>query len=353
MNLIKVIFFIFVYINCLSFARCEDTPLDPVYDAIKKYDELIKLSLPNSTPSPSPQNKGLSGLLPNLDDILFLNWKINEPEFIWRNGDPIPDFAKSLEPFLNELGLEEILGQSFIKEGHKAEVFIYKFKDFTGAYSAFTILKKGEKSKLKIGKRSTEAEGLINFWKGNYFVDVHSLSPGDSISKEFVVLSSQDIAKNITTDKTLPAVSLQLPSLHKIQGSERYCTGLICAMQFLPQVLGLDYSKFNINQSAGIVSARYKVLDSPKGKNEEYLILARYLNKEIASSVFITIKNSFDEQFKMNKDYDIDFDQVNSTYKLKNKNEDYIVVKQKGILLKIAFGKTSLANLEKLIDLVP
>jgi hypothetical protein len=365
MSLIRLILSLSILIctSYFSIGKCQEAP-PTEYDAVKKYDELLKATpsseIPTSTPvstaTPLPinnTNTELFKLLPNLTDVLYQNWKISEPSVSWMVGDVIPEASKIIEPYLNEIGLEEVIAQVYEKDGHKAKVFIYRFKNSTGAYSAFTVLKKGNKSKLKVGKSATEADTLINFWKGNYFVDINTLSLNDAIAKEFVVLSSQDISKNIQSDKMPPVVAIQLPSLNRIQGSEKYCIGIVCAMQFLPQILDIDYSNFNINESGGIASARYKISENPKEKKEETLILIRYVTKEIAESIFLQLKNSFEEKSKNNKDIVLDFDESDSTLKIKYKKEEYMVIKQKGNLLGISSGTSNLKSSEKTLSLIP
>ncbi len=343
----------------------EIVPIKPTLpesiDAIKKYDELINPSNTQKSPesalqtSPTPESTPTSEIykfLPNLNDVLLQGW-ISESSILWMNGEPYPDFISIPQQIANDLFLNEVIKQVYVKDNHKTGVLIYRFKDFTGAYSAYTLFHKGEKAKLKIGRNASEAENLINFWKGNYFVDLHTAVLGDVEAKKFVTLASQDISKNIISEQIPPVVAVQLPALNRIKDSEKYCFTTLCAIEFLPKIEGIDYFNLNIPESGGIISARYKVTDNPKEKDEAILLLTRYIEKETSKSVFNSIKSLFEEKAKADKNLEVKFDQDESKIVLKNKKTFFLSVKQKGNLLGISFSENSKKNSEKILELIP
>lgn len=386
MNLKRTIYIsilIFLISNIFSFAKCQteqtipsqpepvklpdlilpptlnppQETTSPVIDPIKKYDDLIAPASPSSSETPTPQPtvenipvSDLFSLLPSLNDVLYQNWKLSE-SFIWMSGEPIPDFITLPEHVLNEIGLEEVLKQVYEKDNHKAAILVYKFKSFTGAYSAYTILHRGNKSKLKVGRNATEVESLINFWKGNYYLDIHGATLNDSEAKQFVVLSSQDVSKNIKSEQMPPVVALQLPALNRIQGSEKYCFSIECAKEYLTVIEELDYSVFNIEQSGGIITAKYKLTNDVKDKDEIALLFTRYTEKDMAALVFDSLKAYFQEKAKQNKDLTID--ENNSQIKIKYKKNGSISIKQKGNLLGISQSLNDKKSSEKVLDLIP
>lgn len=315
-------------------------------DSIKKYEEIIA---PTPVLSPTPQEQlpenisssSLSWLLPNLSDVLYQGWMLSE-SFTWKSGEAIPDYITIPEQVLNEIGLEEVLKQVYEKENHKAAILIYKFSSFTGAYSAYTILHRGNKSKLKVGRNATEAETLINFWKGNYYVDIHTAALNDAEARQLVTLASQDVSKNIKSEQMPPVVALQLPALNRIQGSEKYCFNLTCANQYLPKIDDIDYSVFNIERSGGVISAKYDLAT---------LIFTRYTEKDGASSVFDILKAHFKEKAKENKE--INIDESDSQIKIKSKKNGSISIKQKGNLLGVSQSLDDKKSSDKVLELIP
>ena len=361
-----VFFFIFLASCFLSQVNCQT-------DATKRYDELINAlpSLPVETPtpvsSPTPQvtpdplaplfmptpvientqaelNKNnLSKFLPVLNEQLYKGWNAL-PESLFPINIP--------EEIISELGLKNVLKQTYTKADSKVDVIIYEFNDFTGAYSAYTILHKGSNTKLKVGKNASEAENLINFWKGNYYVDVNSSSNINEEISQFIKIASQEISENIKIEQLPPIVAIQLPALNRTQGTEKYCLGPFCCMTFLSQELSeLNFDLLNLSKSGGVITAQYQVPEYPKDQIK--LVLIRYIKKETALQTFNVFKEKYQNKKAENKDMDIDFDSVESLLKIKNKKDDYTLLKQKGNLLGIVFGVTNKKSGEKVLDLVP
>ncbi len=361
MDLIKFIFscfLLFAFCFC-PFALCKEN------DPAKKYEDLIKpqdttkTQEPATTPQVQPVieqkqeeiKDELVLFLPKLDPALYNGWNISSEPFIWTQGNTYPDFLQENQGLFSELNLEKILKQTYTKENHTVEVLIYKFKDFTGAYSAYTVLHGGATTKLKVGRNASESEKLVNFWKGNYFVDIHTNLDNDSIAKEFIILASQDISKNLQTEQMPPVVVIQLPSLNKVQGSEKYCLGTFCAKKYFTDI-AIDFALFNLPESGGIISTQYQTDDS-KDKERISLILTRYSTKEIAQAVFASLKEHFEGQKLTNKEMEIDFDIDNSILKIKNQKNNYTMLKQKGNLLAVAYNIINKKNGEQVLALIP
>lgn len=325
---------------------------------VQRYDELIKERAERTSeekqniPTASPQNNKktaviekdeLTLLLPKLDNVLYQNWMLA--------GESEISIAETNE-IINECGFEKKLKQAYKKEDHIVEVIIYKFKDFTGAYSIYTALHSGASTKLKVGKNASESEKLVNFWKGNYFVDIHTTADNDSIGKEFVILASQDISKNIQSDQLPPVVAIQLPALNRVQGSEKYCLSTLCCKEYISKdIPKFDCDNFKLQESGGIIKAGYQLSDDKKERI--ILVLTRYTSKENAQSVFNTLKEDFENKKKENKEMDIDVDINDSIVKIKNKKNDYTMLKQEGNLLAIAYFITSKKAGEQILGLVP
>lgn len=361
MNLIKskVLLSYFLLLASCSFSHVLCQEIDP----IKKYDELIKPqeTTPTQEPIVNPETKPAAEviteekldeiitLLPKLDPTLYSGWNISGKPEIWTEGNPVPPYFGDNQELFTELKLEKILKQTYVKENHTVDVLIYKFKDFTGAYSTYTVLHGGATTKLKVGRNASESEKLVNFWKGIYFIDIHTSSDNDSEAKEFIILASQDISKNIQIEQVPPVVAIQLPALNRIQGTERYCTGNICCNKFLNNII--DFNLLNLPESGGIISAQYQTDDSDKERIS--LILARYTTRENAQTVFSALKGYFENKKTSAKDMEIDFDVDNSVLKIKNKKNNYTMLKQKGNLVGIAYDITDKKSGEQVLALIP
>ena len=346
----------------------------------QRYEELLKKSIPESNvvtdqiPKVTEQEEQnqkevqntetkkdeLEQLLPKLENELYKGWSTVGTSALWQPGSDTPITVSASQELLNELGIEKILKQSYTKENHNVEVVIYKFKDFAQAFSAYTVLHGGNNSKLKIGKNTSESEKLINFWRSNYFVDLHADNNEDMVVKGFIVLFSQDISKNILTEQLPPVVAIQMPTLHRIQGSEKYCTGILCCNEFiLKGNPDINCDLLGLQNSGGTIFAQYNLDETQDDKkpipDEEKIsvILTRYTKTENASSVFNALKQHFEEKQKSNKEIDLDFDPDDSTMRIKYSKNNYTMLKQKGNLLGIAYNLTDKKSGEQIIGLIP
>ena len=390
---IKIFFFYlllivsFFYLN----ANCQTDTLNHG----KSYDELLNKqpSTPTPAPTATPENPAIENpsdkqidnnektqtesteikkveslekdelvlLLPSLDNELYKGWSKQGDAKLWQAGSNLPLTVSVSQNLLTELEVKKILTQSFIKEGLNIEVVIYEFKDFTQTYSAYTTLHKGTTSKLKVGRNTSESKNLINFWKGNHFVDIHNTSDKPDITaKEFVVLFSQDLGKNILIEQLPPVVVIQLPSLYRVQDSEKYCTGLVCCEEFLLKGdPNISCNFLNLQNSGGSVLAQYQLSEikenkkAPSDEEKISLILTRYTSTEDAESVFNTLKDNFEKKQKENKDIDINFDPEDSALKVQLAKNNYTMLKQRGNLVGIAYNLTNKKSGEQVLGLIP
>lgn len=328
-------------------------------DAVKKYEEIIDLNnidqitglLEKERLKPKDE---ILLLLPKLEDPLYKGWAALGEPVIWVVGDEPPNFVSFDAGLLQDFNVEKILKQSYVKDSHGVDILIYKFKDFVFAYSAYTVLHKGGPTKLKVGKNACEAQNLINFWKGNYFVDIRSVVVDDSLAKEFVVLTSQDISKNITFDQLPPVVAIQLPALNRVNGSERYCLSVTCCNKFI-NLPDFNPNLFNLSDTGGIIVADYEPQENPVKKEREILtlLLTRYQSKESAVSTFNSLREIYELRKKENKDTEIDLDLDNGIVEVKNKKKDFTLFKQKGNMLAVVYNSSSKKSGGKLLELVP
>ncbi|OGI07883.1 MAG: hypothetical protein A3I68_02485 [Candidatus Melainabacteria bacterium RIFCSPLOWO2_02_FULL_35_15] len=338
-------------------SQINETTIDPA----KKYEDLIKsqdapkiqepVVTPHAQSAAEEKQDELILLLPKLDPALYTDWNTPDKPVIWTEGNPALDFSQGNQELFNELKLEKILKQTYTKENHIVDVLIYKFKDFTGAYSAYTVLHSGATTKLKVGKNASESDKLVNFWRGNYFIDIHTNAENDSVAKEFIILASQDISKNLQTEQMPPVVAIQLPALNRVQGTEKYCLGSVCCKKYFTGNT-IDFDLFNLSESGGIITAQYQE-DNSKDKERISLILSRYITKESAQAVFASFKEYFEKQKLANKEMEIDFDIDDSTLKIKNQKNNYTMLKQRGNLLAIAYNIMNKKSGKQVLALIP
>lgn len=308
-----------------------------IFDPVKKYDEILS--------GPSDKQEEVTALLPKLDNVLYKNWAKVGDTVIWQPKDALE--------VLTELGLEKILKQTYQNENHLVDILIYNFKDSISAYSAYTVLHSGASTKLNVGKNASESDKVVNFWKATYFVDLHTANDNDSVAKEFIILFSQDISKNIPDKQNLPPLAIHLPALNRIQGTEKFCPGLVCCTNYIAKELtDFNCGSLNLSKSSGIITAEYQFLEGSKEKERIKLFLIKYTEKETAQATFKSLKESFEKKKAEEKDYECDFDINDSILKVRKQKNAYTMLKQKGDLLALAYGITNKQAGERIFELI-
>ena len=146
-------------------------------DPVKRYDELIQITLPEGSENIEeivPKDE-LTIYLPNLNSPLYKGWSEEGKEEIWNNDGKEVNFVVPLtDNLLNELRTEKVLRQTYVNGGYSVDVYIYKFKDISGAYSAYTFIRNGIPARIKIGKDAYESANTLTFWNENFLIDINS-----------------------------------------------------------------------------------------------------------------------------------------------------------------------------------
>ena len=369
--------FLFLGIVYFTFQNSYCQVAEPSAEASKKYDEMFypaseNTQVPGSSSSgvfqdttsipaevkieesPILPKDELALLLPKIEGNLYEGWSLDGVETIWEGAGESPDFAMASQAILNELKLKKILKQKYKKDNHIANLVIYKFSDFAGAYSAFTVLSKGTVSKLKVGKNAIESDSSIGFWKNSYYINIYSEVENDSDAKQFINLISQEVANNIKIEQPPPVVAIQLPSLNRIPGTEKYCLGVLSCKEYISsKAQEFNPELFNIEKTGGVISANYEISESPKDKSQITLILIRYTENSEAENDFNKLKDFYEKKSSENKEIDIDFNVSDSTISVKNEKKNYTVFKQRGNLLSIVYFVQDKKQGDKMLDFVP
>lgn len=336
-------------VNFLSaFSQEEIKTVDP----IKRYDEIIDINTLEANPVQEVVPKDeLALFLPDLKSPIYKGWAEEGNVIIWekdRSGDFVP---LPLE-LLNELNAEKVLKQTYKKEDYLVDIFVYRFKDYLGAYSAFTLLREGKPSKLRVGRESYESERSISFWKDRYLVDMKSRQDVSGEVKSFIILSTQEVSSKLKGDHIQPQVAIQLPALNRIHGTEKYCIGEACfRIVFPPESLEFDPENLNISKSEGAIRAEYKVSDNQANNERLICLLLRYQDAFVASSTFDFLSKFYLSKQEQNKELKVDED--DGVIRIKKDKNLYTFLKQKGNMLGILFQVPDKKTGEKFMDLIP
>jgi hypothetical protein len=174
-----------------------------------------------------------------------------------------------------EYSLKALERRQYAGPGGTADVTLYKFRDPSSAYGAFTYLRNDTFAPVDLSSYAgvTGDRGLIVV--GAFLVDVSSkpARPSDADLK-LLVASLDKIA-----DRTpFPSIGDHLPEKGLVKNSERYVLGPRALAQIVP--LGTD-DWVGFDHSAETILGKYRVADK-----DVTLLIASYPTQQIAADKF-------------------------------------------------------------------
>lgn len=326
-------------------------------DPIKLYDEILKNNTSGMIPLPPsnviPKNDELVSFLPNIDEILYSGWSKDGETKFWKGPDD--NFFASIDlNELKDLGILKIVKQSYRNKEDLVDITIYEFQDIENTFSTYTIHRKGEPTKLKVGRSASESESGISFWKSRHFVDITFSQTNSKPARLFGILAGQEISRNIKDDASLPDLAIQLPSLYKKAGSEKYCKNINCFRRvFFPTSLDLDPSVFDLDVSEGIIQAHYIFDETEKDKKDsKKRTLKVYLIKHKENSASEAVYRSIKEFYVKKQEQNLaTVSQEQDILKIQS-NGQIILVKQRGNLIGLAFDLDNESDGKKILNLI-
>lgn len=165
-----------------------------------------------------------------------------------------------------------------------ASITLYRMRDPSSAYGAFTFFGSDSLAPLKLGAYSAASGSRALIVVGEMLVDLtvpdKQARPTDAELKQLA-----DTLNKIADKTPYPEIGQHLPEPGRIHGSEHYVLGPASLARFAP--IGTD-DWVGFDHSAEVMVARYKVA----GK-EETLLIASYPTHQIASMEFQNMLRRF------------------------------------------------------------
>ena len=177
--------------------------------------------------------------------------------------------------------------QSLLVQDYKAgerliTAEVYMMGSSQDAYGLYSLDQEGET--IRIGDKANYGSGLLNFWKGNYFVRIVDMS-GNDRSKEAILELGINISQKIDVKGKLSELLSRLPADGLVPYSERFFHKQIILnnLYFLSTENLLD-----LNESTSAVMGDYLL-----GKMSLKLLLISYPDTSSAKSAFENFCTSY------------------------------------------------------------
>lgn len=219
------------------------------------------------------------GILPSS----FANWSAAAPSAIIPPAglDSLlgPDAAA-----FREYVVKSVEQRSFAQGAQTASITLYRFRDPSSAYGAYTFLRNDTLSDLDLGSYASASRDRALIVVGEMLLDVSAPGkqsrPADADLKQLATLLDKK------ADHTpYPFVGEHLPEKGRVRGSVRYVIGPLSLSHFVP--LGTD-DWMGFDHSAETILAHYQV-----GGKDETLLITSYPTQQVAAAEFAGILRRF------------------------------------------------------------
>jgi len=172
--------------------------------------------------------------------------------------------------------------QSYVQANNRIDVALYKFKDPSGAYGAYSFLRQPDMAKADLTEHSSASSGRALALAGDLVLDIHA----DNIAgRKGQVKSLVSAVAQHAQDGLLPSLWEHLPQDNIVPRSDRYILGPQTLNQLFPGNLG-DSLGFQDGAEAEI--AHYRL----NGQNAE-LLIADFPTPQLAQQQFALLQKKF------------------------------------------------------------
>lgn len=187
-------------------------------------------------------------------------------------------------PAFREYIVKSVEQRSYSQGAQTTSVTMYRLRDPSSAYGAYTFLRNDALSSADLGSYGSASPDRALIVVGEMLLDVSAQAkqtrPPDSDLKQLA-----DLLDKKADHTPYPFIGEHLPEKGRVRDSERYVIGPLSLAHFVP--LGTD-DWMGFDESAETILARYKVA----GKDET-LLIASYPTQQMAAAKFAGMLRRF------------------------------------------------------------
>jgi hypothetical protein len=214
----------------------------------------------------------------------FADWSASDPSAsalsarlsileLLRRPDPV---------IMREYLLKSIETRAYTQGTQTALIALYRFRDPSSAYGAYTFLRNDSLSPVELGSFGCAAGDRALVVVGNLLLDVVAKSPRPSDADLKQLVASLD---KVADHSPFPSIGEHLPEQGLVRRSEHYVLGPRALAQYVP--IGTD-DWVGFDHSAETILARYRLA----GKDAT-LLIASYPTQQIAAEKFAGMLRRF------------------------------------------------------------
>lgn len=143
-----------------------------------------------------------------------------------------------LNYFFNKLSVFEYRN----KQKGSITIDIYEHKDINNGFGIYSSEKPSEGDFLKIGTEGYYEQGILNFFKGKFYVKISSFGIKEN-EKNILTKVAENFSKQFEKTTGNPEILSAFPIKNKVKNSERYIAKNFLGHSFLHSAFTSDYSE--------------------------------------------------------------------------------------------------------------
>lgn len=179
---------------------------------------------------------------PELDGFKKITkYPVYTPENLW-------DFIDGAADSYLALGFLDLRVAEYKKGKESIKVEIYRHADHTMAFGIYANERSSSYQFVNFGSQGYIVEGMINFFKGNYYVKIRTYSDKPKILKAEEALAVR-LAGMLPGETAMPAMLIRFPSEGKKLNEETYINESVLGHQFLNKAFKAVYESGTDNFS--------------------------------------------------------------------------------------------------------
>ena len=187
-------------------------------------------------------------------------------------------------PAFREYVVKSVEQRSYAQGAQAASVTLYRLRDPSSAYGAYTFLRNDALFAANLGSYASASNDRALIVVGEMLLDVSAPAkqarPSDADLKQLA-----DLLDRKADHTPYPFIGDHLPEKGRVRDSERYVIGPLSLAHFIP--LGTD-DWMGFDHSAETILADYKVADK-----DETLLITSYPTQQIAADKFAGMLRRF------------------------------------------------------------
>ncbi|MBE0667845.1 MAG: hypothetical protein IH593_09270 [Bacteroidales bacterium] len=207
------------------------------------------------------------------------DYPVYTPDYLW-------DYINGAADAYLALGFMDLRINEYVKGKNSVKAEVYRFADDAQAFGIYSLERSPGYRFISTGVQGYTEEGVLNFYKGKYYVKIMTHSGSAKVNEMLTVLADK-IAEGIDGSNEFPALLRSFPAEGLLKNQETFLLEGVLGHEYLRGAYRASYEVegdrfdiyiFNTESPAEAASMAARLTDTPAGgSNDE---IQKYVHKD-------------------------------------------------------------------------